>query len=93
MLQAVGPDFNDGARPWGYVSARVSRLTALQSLDLPARTSKFVLVSGSLRIEGEKAPPEALFALAEPVDIVLPPAARWSLQALSEAVVVIYTER
>jgi hypothetical protein len=93
MLQAVGPDFNDSARPWGYVSARVSRLTALQSLDLPARTSKFVLVSGSLRIEGADAPPEALFALAEPVDIALPPGARWSVHALSEAVIVIYSER
>ena len=81
------------ARPWGYVSARVMHLRSGQDLALPDQLTKFVLVSGSLRIDRKDAPPETVHGGAGSVDIALPPAARWDLHALSDSVLVLYSQR
>lgn len=78
-------------RPWGYVSARVMNLRGGQSLALPDRLTKFVLISGSLRIDRGDAPSETVHGGAGSVDIALPPGARWTLSALSDTVLVLYT--
>lgn len=81
------------AQPWGFVSAQVMNLRSGQSLALPDRLTKLVLVSGSLRIDREKAPSETVHSSAGSVDIALPSGARWSLAALFDSVLVLYTQR
>lgn len=81
------------AGPWGFVSARVMQLRRGDSLALPDRLSRFVLVSGGLRIDRADAPPETVLASGGPVDVALPPGARWDLHALSDSALVLYTER
>lgn len=81
------------ARPWGYVSARVMRLNRSEGLDLAGDITRFVLVSGSLQITGPDATAQSLFALSDPVDVAVPPKASWCLHALSEVVLVLYSER
>lgn len=84
-------DATQGAkRPWGYVSARVMHLQGGQSLAVPDRLTKFVLVSGSLRIDRQDAKPETIHGSAGSVDITLPSGVRWNLHALSDTVLVLY---
>lgn len=97
MLQLAGRGLVNGAqdvtRGWGYVSARVTRLRQGDSLVLPHQTKRFVLVSGSLRMDSADAPTRTIYALADPIDTALPTGTQWVLHALSDSVFVLYSER
>lgn len=80
-------------RSWGYVSARVTRLRFGESFALPNEAKRFVLISGSLRMDRTDEPAQTIFALAEPIDTYLPTDTRRTLHALSDSVFVLYSER
>lgn len=78
---------------WGYISARVSPLAAGDSLVLPASLTSFVLVLGQIKIDGAPDFPDSIFAYPEAVAIEVPPGAKWTVVALTETQLVLYSSR
>jgi 5-deoxy-D-glucuronate isomerase len=76
---------------WGYVSARVTPLAAGDSMVLPASLTSFVLVVGQIKIDGAPDFPDSIFAYPEAVTIEVPPGARWTVIALTETQLVLYS--
>lgn len=84
-------DFATGsatARPWGFVSAEVRHLVAGEVCRPGPGAQRLVLIAGSLAIDGGR----AVTAFGEPVDVALPVGPGWSVLALTEVKLVLYTE-
>lgn len=88
----AGPEGRN-LRPWGYVSARVVRLGEGEVLRLTEPVTRFVVISGGLRIDGDTRPLRAIFASGEAPTVDVPKGNIWSVCALTDLVLVLYSER